>query len=212
MVRASRARWLGSLVLLCGACGGRGPTQPALTPPPPAPSAKAAPSPAPAPAPDPVAALIATSERHYASGRRELSEGHLDKARREFDRSVSILLESSGGVRADQRLSAHFDRLVDRISAMELTALATGDGFAEKRARSRPPSMPCWRWSSGRRRRTRHRPGLVAHRRGRPGRHGTRPPDSLERPGAGASWNCSRAGSGSFLDRGAAIAAGSTCR
>ena len=34
MVRASRVRWLGGLVLLCGACGGRGPAQPTVTPPP----------------------------------------------------------------------------------------------------------------------------------------------------------------------------------
>ena len=130
MVRASRVRWLCSLVLLCGACGGRGPAQPTVTPPP-TPSVKAAPAPAPATAPDPVAALIATSERHYATGQRELSEGHLEKARREFDRSVSILLESSAGARADERLRDHFDRLVDRISAHEAAALAEGDGFSE---------------------------------------------------------------------------------
>jgi membrane-bound lytic murein transglycosylase D len=132
VVRASRVRWLGSLLFLCGACGGRGPAQPSVTPPPP-PSAQTAPtSAAPAPAAlDPVAALIATSERHYATGQRELAEGHLDQARREFDRSVSILLESSSGARADARLRDHFDRLVDRISAQEATALAAGDGFSE---------------------------------------------------------------------------------
>jgi membrane-bound lytic murein transglycosylase D len=42
-------------------------------------------------------------------------------------------------VRAAPRLSAHFDRLVDRISALELTALATGDGFVE--ATSEPASI-----------------------------------------------------------------------
>jgi len=132
VVRASRVRWLGSLVLLCGACGGRGPAQPALTPPPPPASAQAAPAPAQAPAPpDPIGALIATSERHYETGQRELADGHLDQARREFDLSVSILLESSAGARSDARLRDHFDRLVDRISAHEAAALAEGDGFSE---------------------------------------------------------------------------------
>jgi len=104
-----------------------------VTPPPPSPSAQAAPA-ASAPshaAPYPVAALIATSERHYTTGQRELSEGHLDQARREFDLSVSVLLESSAGARADARLRDHFDRLVDRISAQEAAALAEGDGFSE---------------------------------------------------------------------------------
>lgn len=133
MVRASRLRWLGSLVFLCAACGGRGPAQPSVTPAPPALAAQpgsAAAIPAPA-ALDPVAALIATSERHYTTGQRELAEGHLDQARREFDLSVSVLLESSSGARADARLRDHFDRLVDRISAQEASALAKGDGFNE---------------------------------------------------------------------------------
>jgi membrane-bound lytic murein transglycosylase D len=126
-------RWLGSLILLCGACGGRGPAQPAVTPPtssPAPPAASTAPPPSSASL-DPVAALIATSERHYATGQRELAEGHLDQARREFDLSVSILLESASGARADARLRDHFDRLVDRISAQEASALAEGDGFSQ---------------------------------------------------------------------------------
>jgi hypothetical protein len=119
VVRAARVQWLGSLALLCAACGGRAPATPNLTPPPPAPAAQAAPAApaAPAPAPDPVAALIASSEKHYAAGQRELADGHLDQARREFDRSVSILLESSAGARADARLRDYFDRRVDRNSA-----------------------------------------------------------------------------------------------
>ena len=131
MIRAARVRWLGGLVVLCGACGGRSPVPPAVTPAPPA-AAQAAPAPAPpTPAPDPVAALIASAEKHYAAGQRNLADGHLDQARREFDQSVSILLESSSGARADARLRDYFDRLVDRISALEASALAAGDGFSE---------------------------------------------------------------------------------
>ena len=68
VIRAARVRWLGGLVVLCGACGGRSPVPPAVTPAPPA-AAQAAPAPAPpAPPADPVAALIASAEKHYAAG------------------------------------------------------------------------------------------------------------------------------------------------
>ena len=65
--------------------------------------------------------------------------GHLDRARAEFDRAVDVLLESPYGARTDARLREHFDRLVDRINAHEVTALAQGDGFAE--TKSEPASI-----------------------------------------------------------------------
>jgi membrane-bound lytic murein transglycosylase D len=82
---------------------------------------------------DDVEALIATSERHFAAGERELNLGHLDSARAEFDRAIDVLLESPYGARWDARIREHFDRLVDRINAYEVTALAQGDGFTEKK-------------------------------------------------------------------------------
>jgi len=83
--------------------------------------------------PDPIASLIATSQAHFETGERELNVGHLERARAEFDRAVDILLESPYGARTDARLRDHFDRLVDRINAYEVTALRQGDGFAEKK-------------------------------------------------------------------------------
>ena len=50
-----------------------------------------------------------------------------------------MLLESPGGARTEPRIREHFDRLVERISAYEVTALAQGDGFAEKK--SEPASI-----------------------------------------------------------------------
>jgi membrane-bound lytic murein transglycosylase D len=85
-----------------------------------------------APVVDPIASLIDNSQRHFEAGERELKAGHLEKAREEFDRAVEVLLESPYGARTDARLREHFDRLVDRINAYEVTALAQGDGFTEK--------------------------------------------------------------------------------
>jgi len=82
---------------------------------------------------DPVVTLIAISQKHFDTGERQLRLGHLDRARTEFDRAVDVLLESNHGARTDPRMREHFDRLIDRISAYEVSALAKGDGFAEKK-------------------------------------------------------------------------------
>ena len=116
--------------LLAAACGSnpkiqKSPAAPAQAPVTPAPAA-------PAPV-DPVAALIATSQEHFTAGERELKLGHLERARVEFDRAVDVLLESPYGARTDARMREHFDRLIDRINAHEVTALAQGDGFSETR-------------------------------------------------------------------------------
>src|SRR5688500_13151421 len=87
-----------------------------------------------APAPDPVAVLIATSDAHFEAGRKELALGHLERAKAEFDRALDALLESPEGARSNPRLREHFDRLVDRISVLEQTALTTGDGFSETKS------------------------------------------------------------------------------
>jgi membrane-bound lytic murein transglycosylase D len=82
---------------------------------------------------DPVLTLIATSDRHFKAGERELELGHAEAAKQEFDTAVNVLLESPYGGRTEPRIRDHFDRLVDRISAYEVKALAVGDGFTEKK-------------------------------------------------------------------------------
>jgi membrane-bound lytic murein transglycosylase D len=99
-----------------------------------APSAPAAPvqTPAPSPVPpDPVAAAVARAEAAFAVGRTAIADGHLQEARQAFDRAVDELLTLPGGTRSDERVSAALDGLIDRISALELAALASGDGFTE---------------------------------------------------------------------------------
>jgi membrane-bound lytic murein transglycosylase D len=85
-------------------------------------------------APDPVSVLIADSDQHFEAGRKELAQGHLERARTEFDRALDTLLESPDGARGNPRLREHFDRLVDRISVLEQAALTTGDGFSETKS------------------------------------------------------------------------------
>jgi membrane-bound lytic murein transglycosylase D len=86
----------------------------------------------PVPVDDPVHTLIAASDLHFKAGQKELEQGHVEAAKQEFNRAVDVLLESAYGARTEPRIREHFDRLVDRISAYEVRALATGDGFTEK--------------------------------------------------------------------------------
>jgi membrane-bound lytic murein transglycosylase D len=131
--------WLSSaaVAVACGvivACGGNPkPKAQAAAPKPAVRQANPAAAPAPPPAIDPITSLIDTSQRHFDAGEREFKAGHLDKARAEFDQALEVLLSSPYGARTDARLREHFDRLTDRISAFEVTALAQGDGFAEKK-------------------------------------------------------------------------------
>ena len=84
-------------------------------------------------APDPVLVLIDTADRHFKTGQSELEQGHFEAAKQEFNRAVTILVESPYGGRTEPRIREYFDRLVDRISTYEVRALAAGDGFTEKK-------------------------------------------------------------------------------
>jgi len=126
---------IGALSVVLAGCATRVPT-PSQTPAPPVAVVTPAPV-APAPVPvleaDSVVELIAVSTLHFEAGEREMQLGHLTSARAEFNRALEILLESPPGARTEPRLRAHFDQLVERISAYEVTALAQGDGFVEQR-------------------------------------------------------------------------------
>jgi membrane-bound lytic murein transglycosylase D len=124
-----------ALIPLVAACGStRRPQAVVVTPSPSAAISAPEPAPAaPAPVEDPVVVLIAASDRHFKAGQTELEDGHVEAAKQEFNRAINVLLESPYGGRTEPRIREHFDRLVDRISTYEVRALATGDGFTEKK-------------------------------------------------------------------------------
>ena len=137
MPRVCRPAYICVSLLVVAGCASRSTTT-AVAPvaPPPAAAAPAPlpPRPAAAPAVDPIEALIAESNRHFDVGQREMQAGHLEAARLEFNRALELVMQWSTGPRSDPRLRDHFDRLVERVSAVEILALAEGDGFAEQRS------------------------------------------------------------------------------
>ncbi len=137
----SLARFLTRLVALSGtglvvACGARAtPALPVIPLPvaPPAQVSVPAVTPPAAPLVDPTTALVEASEKLFARGQAELSLGHLTAARGLFDRSVDMLLDAPQGARVEPRLRVQLERLVSRISALEILALREGDGFTQAR-------------------------------------------------------------------------------
>ena len=130
------------LAFLMSACGGAKQAPALPTPPPPtAPSTPTQVQPTrPAvaqptqPVRDAVAIAIAEAEQHFAAGQLELKAGRLSRARAEFDRAVGVLIEFPGGAKSEPRLRAEYDQLLNRIAALEATALRQGDGFSETRS------------------------------------------------------------------------------
>ena len=89
---------------------------------------------APAARADTTAALIAKADAHLDSGIAEMRQGHLNRAREEFDASLGVYLGAPGGAVATPQMAAAYRRTLRAIQLHELEALAAGDGFTE------PPS------------------------------------------------------------------------
>jgi membrane-bound lytic murein transglycosylase D len=82
----------------------------------------------PPPPADPIADFIATIDQQ------ELNAGRLVAARERFDAAVDRLLALPDGARRNPRIGAEFERLLDRISALEVLMLRDGDGLNENKS------------------------------------------------------------------------------
>jgi membrane-bound lytic murein transglycosylase D len=108
--------------LVSAACAHRSKVVVSHPPPPAAPAAAA---------PDSVAQLIAEADSHLAAGMSSVKDGHLERAREEFDRAVDLYIGVAGGAAGDPRLLEAYRRTVETIHLKEMEALAQGDGFTE---------------------------------------------------------------------------------
>src|SRR5258706_494573 len=71
---------------------------------------------------DPIESLIASSQASFLRGEKSLKAGFLEKAKKDFDESVDILLRSGTVISQDERLERHYEGLLDRIHNYELAA------------------------------------------------------------------------------------------
>src|SRR5581483_11284406 len=88
--------------------------------------------------PDRVAELVGSAERKYQEGRTEYDAGHLEAAKQDFDQAFNILVESPAEMRADGRVQAELDKIVEQVSGLETVAMQEGDGFTEQKGEPAP--------------------------------------------------------------------------
>lgn len=68
--------------------------------------------------------VIERSTGFFHSGEANFKDGNFDKARREYDRAIDIVLESGIDVRSDARLQQHYQALVDNVFRRQMTLLS----------------------------------------------------------------------------------------
>jgi membrane-bound lytic murein transglycosylase D len=92
----------------------------------------------PKPTADPAEALIAQAEKLYQAGQANYQAGHLEAAKASFDQAFNILLSSNMDVRNDEPMDREFEKIVEAVHELEMTALKQGDGFQEPRSEPAP--------------------------------------------------------------------------
>jgi membrane-bound lytic murein transglycosylase D len=80
---------------------------------------------------DAVDALIERVEATYETAMANYRAGKVEQAKEEFDRAISLIMQSGWEIRGDDRLSAELDRLVENIHGVELVAIEHGDVLSE---------------------------------------------------------------------------------
>lgn len=67
--------------------------------------------------------VIDRSTNYFQSAEVNFKDGNFEKARREYDRALDIVLESGIDVRSDSRLQQHYQALVDNVFRRQMTLL-----------------------------------------------------------------------------------------
>ena len=80
---------------------------------------------------DATAQLIAKADAHLDLGLAEIRQGHLNRARQEFDQALGVYLAAPGGALGSPRMAEAYRRTLQTIQLHEMEALAAGDGFSE---------------------------------------------------------------------------------
>ncbi len=83
--------------------------------------------------------VIDRSNSYFQSAEVNFKDGNFDKARREYDKSVDIVLESGVDVRSDGRLQQHYQNLIEIIFQRQMTLMAAAPVTASGEIASNGP-------------------------------------------------------------------------
>jgi len=72
--------------------------------------------------------VIERSNSYFQSAEANFKDGNFDKARREYDKAVDIVLEAGIDVRSDARLQLHYQNLVEYIFQRQMTLMVAAPG------------------------------------------------------------------------------------
>src|SRR5262245_19462712 len=72
--------------------------------------------------------VIERSNGYFQSAEVNFKDGNFDKARREYDKAIDIVLEAGIDVRSDARLQQHYQNLVEQISQRQMTLMVVVPG------------------------------------------------------------------------------------
>lgn len=70
--------------------------------------------------------VIERSNSYFQSAEVNFKDGNFDKARREYDKAVDIVLEAGIDIRSDARLQQHYQNLVEHIFQRQMTLMVAG--------------------------------------------------------------------------------------
>jgi membrane-bound lytic murein transglycosylase D len=87
---------------------------------------------------DPVAELIAKVEKEYQAGQANYQAGRLEQAKKNFDNAFNLLSTGPVEIRSDVRLQREFDKILEGVNGLPLTAVQESDGLAEQKSEPAP--------------------------------------------------------------------------
>jgi membrane-bound lytic murein transglycosylase D len=82
--------------------------------------------------PTAISNLIDKAEAAYTEGLNDYQSGNMEKAKQEFDKALSTLLESAYDINSDNRLSEEFNLLTDNINDVEMATLKNGSSLSQQ--------------------------------------------------------------------------------